>query len=195
MAASSFYTVMKNRIRLLTLLLILLALAPTAFSQKRPPSFFNDRGACPFECCTYRRWKTEKTTKLYERPDVRSRQVGTAVAGSRVRAVTGEVHTIPSRFIVKKKHERYQPGDVLWVYTYQGEGFFQVWFKGRMYQEELIFSPYGGSTGQRCEEKDQCWGELDKELNSVWWIKIRLPNGRTGWTKEGNNFSGSDACG
>jgi hypothetical protein len=186
---------MRNWIRLLPLLFILLAPVRAVFSQKAPPQFFNDRGACPFECCTYRRWKTVRTTVLYERPDVRSRQVGRALAGSRVRAVTGEVHTVPSRFVVKKKHEQYQPGDILWVYTYQGEGYFKVWFKGRMYQEELIFSPYGGSSGRRCEESEQCWGELDKPLNSVWWIKIKLADGRTGWTKEAEHFSGSDACG
>jgi hypothetical protein len=83
----------------------------------------------------------------------------------------------------------------LWVYTYQGEGFFKVWYKGRIYSEELMFSPYGGSTGRRCEETDDCWGELDKELNSVWWIKIRSADGRVGWTSAGENFSGADACG
>ena len=185
----------KHWLRLLLVLFILLAPLRTSFSQKAPPSFLNDKGACPFECCTYRRWKTKRTTKLYQRPDVRSRQIGRAVAGSRVRALTGEVHTIPSRFVVKKPHDRYRPGDVLWIYTYQGEGFFKVWFKGRMYVEELVFSPYGGSTGQRCEVTEQCWGELDKELNSVWWIKIKLAGGRVGWTNEGENFSGADACG
>jgi hypothetical protein len=186
---------MKHCLRFLLVLVMLLSPVRTSFSQKAPPRFFKDKGACPFECCTYRRWKIVKATKLYERPDVRSRQIGKALAGSRVAALTGEVHTVPSRFVVKKPHERYRPGDVLWVYTYQGEGFFKVWFKGRMYVEELVFSPYGGSTGQRCEVLEQCWGELDKELNSVWWIKIKLPGGRTGWTNEGENFSGADACG
>jgi hypothetical protein len=109
--------------------------------------------------------------------------------------MTGEVHTIPSRFVVKKPHAPYKPGDVLWIYTYQGEGFFKVWFKGRMYVEDLLFSPYGGSGGPRCEATDQCWGEMDKRLDSVWWIKIRLAGGRTGWTNEGENFSGADSCG
>lgn len=185
----------ENLPRLLLVLLILLAPLRLSFSQQAPPRFFNDKGACPFECCTYRRWKTEKTTKLYERPDARSKQIGSVIAGSRVRAVTGEVHTVPSRFVVKKPHERYKPGDVLWVYTYQGEGFFKVWFKGRMYVEELLFSPYGGSAGQRCEVTEQCWGTLDKELNSVWWIKIKRADGRVGWTNEAENFSGADGCG
>lgn len=182
-------------LRLLLVLFILLAPLRISFSQKAPPTYFNDKGACPFECCTYGRWKTEKTTKLYERPNVRSRQIGKAVAGSRVRALTGEVHTIPSRFVVKKSHGRYRPGDVLWIYTYQGEGFFKVWFKGRMYVEELVFSPYGGSMGRRCEVAEHCWGELDRVLNSDWWIKIKLAGGRVGWTNEGENFSGADACG
>jgi hypothetical protein len=174
---------------------ILLLPLRVAFPQKEPPRFFVDKGACPFECCQYGRWKTEKTTRLYQRPDIRSKQVASVRAGSRVTALTGEVHTVPSRFLVKKAHERYKPGEVIWVYTYQGEGFFKVWYKGRMYTEELVFSPYGGSTGTRCEEEKTCWGELDKELNSIWWIKVRSADGRVGWTNAGGNFSGADACG
>lgn len=179
---------------ILTVLAVLCLSASVAMAQKRPPQNYIDKGACPGECCTYRKWKAEITTQLFSRPDIHSKRVGIIPAGSSVTALTGDVHTVPSRFLVKKRHGRYRPGDVLWVYTYIGEGNFKVWFNGRMRQEELEFSPFGGTTGIKCEKTAICWGELDRELRSVWWIKIRTPSGLQGWTNQGKNFSGADAC-
>ena len=179
---------------MLTTCVALLLMSSPAMAQKHPPQYYIDRGACPGECCTYRPWKAEITTQLLSRPDVNSKRVGTIRAGSSVRALTGQVNTIPSRFTVKKSHGRYRPGDVLWVYTYIGEGLFKVWFSGRMREEQLEFSVFGGSSGLRCEKSAICWGELDRNLRSTWWIKIRTPAGLEGWTNQGKNFNGADAC-
>ena len=171
-------------------------LGPDVFPQSKPPAIYIDKGACPFECCTYRRWRTEKTTVAYARPDKGSRRVGKFKAGSRVAAITGEVRTVPSRFTVKKVHGKYKPGDVLWVYTPIGEGFYKVWFKGKMYQEEMIYmsGPFERSIPS-CEETPECWGALDRELQAEWWVKIRSAEGWVGWTNEAENFSNKDACG
>ena len=108
------------------LITILILSGFKVLSQTKPPAIYLDKGACPFECCTYRRWTTRKTTIAYAQPNKRSNQIGKFEAGSRVVALTGEVRTIPSRFIVQKAHGNYQPGDVLWVYTPLGEGFYKV---------------------------------------------------------------------
>lgn len=187
---------MKNLLfQVLLSIVALLVLPATVFLQKKPPTVFVDKGACPFECCTYGKWKTEKKIVLYARPDKRSKIVGSVPAKMNVTALTGEVRTIGGRFTVKKPFEKYQPGDVLWLYTYSGEGVFKIWFKGKMYEENLGFSPYGGSMGDRCQVEAQCWGELDKNLDQTWWIKIRTRKGLIGWTTQSEDFSGADACG
>lgn len=173
----------------------LMLLPIVASSQKRPPTVFVDKGACPFECCTYRAWKTEKTTTAYARPDRRSKQVGKFLAGTQVMALTGQVRTVAGRFVVQRPHEKYNRGDVVWLYTYLGEGVFKTWFRGKMSEENIGFSPYGGSMGKRCEVENLCWGELDKELEMTWWIKVRSADGWVGWTNQGENFSGADQCG
>lgn len=170
-------------------------MASVAYSQRRPPTVFVDEGACPFECCTYREWKTEKTTTAYARPDRRSKQVGHFIAGTQVVALTGQVRTVAGRFIVKKPHEKFKRGDVICLYTYLGEGVFKIWFRGKISEENIGFSPYGGSMGKRCEVENLCWGELEKELRMTWWIKIRSADGWIGWTNLGENFSGADECG
>ena len=172
-------------------------LAVPAAAQKVHPPTFLDRGACPFECCTYQRWTVTKDTVAYDKPEKGSRRVGIFKKGSRVRGLTGEVLTTqPGKYVVTKPHEKYKPGDILWVYTPQGEGFFKVWFAGTMVSEELDYmsGPHEES-GIKCDERADCWGRLETELKDEWWVKVRSPAGWIGWTNQTENFHGMDSCG
>ncbi len=102
--------------------------ARNASSLEAPKGKYIDKGACPFECCRYGPWKGRKTTTAYASPDASSDLVGEYQSGTKVTALTGEVHTVPGRFIVKKAHARYKPGDVILVLTYLGEAHFKIWF-------------------------------------------------------------------
>ena len=160
------------------------------------PSQFVDDGACPFECCTYREWRVERETVLHAAPQVDSRFVGRLKPEETVDALTGQVVTTPARFIVKRDHDRFRRDDSFWVYTYLGEGYFKIWRDGSMQEEQLDFSPYGGTGGDRCQESERvCWGQLDRPLKMTWWIKLRDRRGIEGWSSEQENFSGADACG
>lgn len=182
--------------RLLIFATMVVASSLNAHSQSKPPAVYVHKGACPFECCTYREWKTEKTTIAYARPDKKSARVGKFKAGSKVVGLTGEVRTVAARFVILKKHGKYKPGDVLWVYTPLGEGFYRVWFKGKMHDEELDYlsGPFEQST-PTCEQTPDCWGKLEGKLKVDWWVKIRSAEGWVGWTDQADNFSNKDACG
>ena len=161
-----------------------------------PPTRYVDHGACPFECCTYRQWSVEKDTIIRAAPTRHSEKVAILKKGMTVDALTGDVDVVPSRLHVKKTHDTDKPGDVLWVYTYLGEGFFKVWRNGEMVEEELEFSAYpGGIPDNRCSDRPSCWGELDEPLQMTWWIKLRTHDGVEGWTNQSRHFGGADACG
>ena len=179
-----------------SLALIVALFSSNAPAQSRPPAVYVAKGACPFECCTYRKWKVEKTTRIYARPDTESAQVGIVRPGGFIRALTGEVTSIPGKLIVTKAHGKYKPGDVLWFYTPQGEGFFTVWFDGKMYDEELDYmsSKYEKST-PTCEETPSCWAKLERDQKVHWWVKVKLANGKIGWTDQAGNFGNKDSCG
>lgn len=186
---------------LLVCCLLTIGYKPVAFgidsySQSRPPAVYVDKGACPFECCTYRKWRTEKATIAYLQPNKGSRRVGTFKVGTSVVGLTGEVRTIPGKFVILKEHGRYKPGDVLWVYTPLGEGIYKVWFNGKMHEEELEYmsGPFEQSMPS-CEDTSDCWGKLETKLNVQWWVKIKSAAGWVGWTDEALNFSNIDACG
>jgi hypothetical protein len=175
---------------------IVVALLPgMARGADSHPAAYIDQGACPFECCTYRAWHTKAETVAYAQPDQNAKVVGLLKVGAIVEAITGEVHSIPARFVVMKPHAEYKPGDILWVYTYLGEGHFKVWRNGAMQEEDLGFSPYGGSPGARCEDTRHCWGELERELTFSWWVKVRSKEGWEGWSKQPEHFDNKDACG
>ncbi|HZE72350.1 MAG TPA: hypothetical protein VE135_22800 [Pyrinomonadaceae bacterium] len=168
----------------------------TAKNSSRRPEVYVEQGGCPFECCTYREWWAAESTPVLASPSAGAAQVRMLKKGEHVKAITGFVRTRAAEFIVTRNKGRYHAGDTIWVYSYHGEGFFLVWFKGRMSEEDLGFSPYGGSSGTRCQDDSKnCWGHLKAEHSSEWWIKLRLRDGRIGWTNRGHDYKNSDACG
>src|SRR5262249_46597593 len=105
-------------IKKLLLASALVLLPGSATGADSPPAKYIDQGACPFECCVYRAWNTKRDTVVYAQPNKNAKVVGLLKAGATVEAFTGEVHSNRVRFVVKRAHAEYQPGDNLWVYTY-----------------------------------------------------------------------------
>jgi hypothetical protein len=137
-------------------------------AAEAPPKVFVDKGACPFECCTYREWTVEKDTQLFDAVDGK-KTVGKAKKGTKVTALTGEVHTVP--FKVKTND-----GKDIYLLTSHGEGYWTIWEDGRAVagvQENWKSTP----------------------VPNTWWIQIKLSNGNKGWTKESDNFGNKDSCG
>lgn len=181
--------------RALATLLVGGLVCATPLGAKQRPAIYVERGACPFECCTYREWWSLRPINVYARPDLAAKRIRTLARGEHVRAVTGFVRTRAGQFLVTKDKGRYRHGETIWVYTYHGEGYFLIWYDGQMSEEGLGFSPYGGSSGNRGEVGSDSWGHLTTEHSSQWWIKLRLRDGRIGWTNQGSDFKNTDACG
>lgn len=180
----------------LAALLVSVAIAGPAEAQNEEP--YLDEGACPFECCTYRAWVAREVVTLYARPDSESVEVGALQPGDTVTAETGHTVTVPAPFVLRRvvrQHNReFVVGDTLWVLSYQGEGFFKIRYDGKVITNfELGFSPQGGSSGTRCE--NCAIGQLEHELETVWWARLVLPDGTVGWTNQPFTFDGNDACG
>src|SRR5271169_4931391 len=73
---------------------------PYSAGAKRPSSTYIDRGACPFECCTYGQWVALTDATLFDRPHGK-KIVGRVKKGEEVRALTGEVHSAPKRAVAQ----------------------------------------------------------------------------------------------
>jgi hypothetical protein len=82
-------------------------------------------------------------------------------------------------------------GDTILTYTYKGEGFAAVWFKGIFYSEfDISFTKWpdgGGCGGAHCAATYTDLGKI------TWWAQVRLSSGRMGWVDMGEaEFDGMD---
>ena len=176
-------------------------MSASALITPRPPSVFINQGACPFECCTYQKWNPRKNITAYEKPDLNAKVLGIFKKGSTVVGLTGVVQAHANPFVVEKqtksinRKHTYLPGDTLWAYDYLGEGSFNVWFKGEIYQEHLALSANNKLEGHCESGRTDCWGHLAKRYNAPWWVKVKSAEGWVGWTDQTEHFAHIDACG
>lgn len=182
-----------NKARMVFAIMLVMLVSACAAPELRAPVLLTEKGLCPFEGCVYREWVTRKKTPIYAAPEQNTKVIGHLSAGTHVQALTGEVHTAkPGKYRVRKTYGKYKPGDLLWLYGYHGEGVYTVWFAGKLYEEEFSSVNYIGEGGNRCDDKNWCWGVLEQAPESVWWVKVQAPDGRIGWTNQLENFDGKD---
>jgi len=149
------------------------------------PSFpFEDWGACPMECCAYREWNATKETVVRTARYETAPAAFTVKAGEWVTGLTGVVIvTSPGRGVVstsmKLGNRQASPGDLVEYLTYQGEGFYKVWFKGQMLDGVEGYNPITMTV-------EPAW---------VWWAEIKNKKGQVGWTNEVRNFDHIYSCG
>jgi hypothetical protein len=114
--------------------------------------------------------------------------------GDKVLGITGVVITFRPGVIRMDRdlpEQNLKRGDTILTYTYRGEGFSSVWFDGRFDHEfDISFAkwPDGqGCGGTHCAATYVDLGE------KVWWAKIKLKSGRTGWVNmDTAEFDGVD---
>lgn len=174
--------------------------ADGAAGPRLPKVPYEDHGACPFECCTYRTWTVKAATQ------VRTDRRDTAPVAFRVRAgeqvdgITGVVvtrklgrATIQKPIVVDPEGLELRPGDVVHVVNYIGEGFWKIWARGRLHHVELA------GKQQTCAGDDRepvtCAAQIVEEPETVWWAKVRNRAGQEGWTRQLDHFGNIDACG
>lgn len=164
---------------------ILIATFVTFGQNSRPAVPFVDKGACPFECCTYREWTVDKPTVMRSAMSDGSSIAFRLRKGERVRGVTGNVITSQAGEVRVLKRTKIgklmaQPGDTLYLLTYVGEGFHRVWYRGKITEEETW---------------DKTIFRQIRSPKAVWWVKVRNSKGQIGWSREPDNFGNKDQCG
>lgn len=171
----------------LSFLLILCSIAGAVFGQNKsgPPVPYIDKGACPFECCTYRQWNVVKPTAIRAAMRENAPVSFRLRAGEKVRGMTGVVITTQPGIVRVLKNTKLQNtslnrGDELLLLTNLGEGFSKVWYKGRIFEGD----PY-----------DDTVYKTIRERISIWWVKVKNRRGQIGWSREPDNFGNKDQCG
>jgi hypothetical protein len=80
---------------------------------------------------------------------------------------------------------RVKAGDILYLLTYQGEGFTKAWFDGRLY-DSLDGTDFFNAV---CDSNPgRCTGRLIEKPTREWWVQVRDADGRVGWTSQPDAF-------
>jgi hypothetical protein len=176
-------------------------LAPSQHKQPSPPSRYEDFGACPFECCTYRRWSVSAETLLYKSRSANSPVAFRVRKGEHVVGLTGVVITLkPGKALVKKattlgligeRQVRVKAGDILYLLHYEGEGVYKFWFRGRIYEAQMPFAP---DLIKSTDDPAQAYLQQLSEPETVWWVKVKNRRGQVGWSKQDDHFGDMDSC-
>jgi hypothetical protein len=103
--------------------------------QAGPPVPYEDHGVCPFEGCIYREWLARRVTPVYRDRDRSSPILFQLTRGDKIQAITGIVVTTKPGVVRFTQAWRglAQPGDLLYLLTYRGEGLTKAWFKGQFF--------------------------------------------------------------
>ena len=168
-------------------------------TQAGPPIPFDENGACPFLCCTYRAWTVDWDTDL--RTD---RRDDTPVAfhaalNDTVEALTGVVTTTKAgrasasrQVTIGAKHLVVPAGEPIYLLRNVGGGDWKIWVKGTIDQQYIPSQGY--CTGDKLAS-DECAITVTEQPEVVWWAKVRNSRGQEGWTREVDHFGNIDSCG
>jgi hypothetical protein len=170
-------------------------LAPKPMSQPALPFF--DWKTCPFEGCSYRQWTAAKYIVVYDTWKHSRHEIAQLSKGDQVIGVTGVVITFKPGVIRMDRdlpEQNLKQGDTILTYTYVGEGFSAVWFKGNYYSQfDLTFvkAPDGGGCSGA-----HCAATLVDSGKHVWWAEVKLKSGKVGWVNmDEAEFEGVDMLG
>ena len=160
-----------------------------------------ERGVCPFECCTYGRWRALAEIPVYAAEADTSRVAFRLRRSEEFTARTGNVHVDPVGLAVARdtitltppqdsKPIRLSPGDTVQVLSPVGEGFFRQRVKGRVVEAEGFWAM------TRIGAKRPV-GELLRRPAWSWWVQVENAKGQSGWLAMDSirgKIWGADAC-
>jgi len=183
----------------LLLAIVLLTSACGRTKTTGPPIPFDEAGACPFQCCTYREWSVDYDTDLHTDRKDDAPIAFRASLGDTVTALTGVVTTTrvgrataPRQVTVGMKHTVVPVGQSIYLLRNIGGGDWKIWVNGVM--DEQYIPSQGYCTGDK-QSSDECALTVVEQPQIVWWAQIRDAQGREGWTREEDHFGNIDACG
>lgn len=167
---------------------------PAQNSDSGPALPVVDENACPFEGCAFRKWIASKDVVLSSTWKEGREPVASIKKGQVVTGLTGVHITFePARVEVLKPIPELgvQPGDIILLFMNRGEGFMDVWAKGRWWKEyDCSFIKEINAACLR-----DCPAKLIAHGRKEWWVQVKTSDGLTGWAKARGQFDCMDMLG
>lgn len=158
-----------------------------AAQVERPAVPFIQYNICPFECCQYGEWISKSSLKLYQTEGDTTNTALLINPNEEFTAIRGNVHIIKlGVVVVNATFEEFKKNDTLYILSSKGEGYYDVWYNGKIIQDIYEF-----------------WSTYETPLieNSIteWWILVKTQTGKYGWLRRtadsSEEIDGQDGCG
>jgi hypothetical protein len=167
--------------------------------QAGPPIPYDEDGACPFQCCTYREWTVDWDTDIHSDRHDEAPVAFHAALNETVQAMTGVVTTTKvgrasaSRQVtIGAQHLVVPAGETIYLLRNVGGGDWKIWLNGVVDQQYIPSQGY--CNGDR-KSSDECAITIAEQPETVWWAKVQSSRGQEGWTREIEHFGNIDSCG
>ena len=162
--------------------------------------------ACQLECCRLGEWSTSfSPLAVYAQPGDPSAPVATIpvrtsfVANSSVVVVRRFGIAVVDKLVRKRPYflndsSTLTPGDTVYLMKYNGEDWFTSIIHNRVDTVHAFWGP--GGPGVLRPQGTPSYGRILQNLETEWWVRVRLTNGSAGWinmTRVGS-VRGPDAC-
>jgi hypothetical protein len=177
--------------RLVLLLAMLVSIySMSLLSQSHPTAPFIEEGVCPYEFgCDFTKWVSLIRTPLFTND---SDTISIAYWMDRGDSLTfnhGNMHVDQIGVaIVVYPTEGYAVGDTIYPLSYQGEGYYDVWYKGRI---RSIHRFWHNETEPNNPFRSAC---LVVPQRVTWWVSLTNNKRQTGWLPLTNACPTSGAC-
>ena len=179
-------------------MLVALGCGRTGPGQGGPPLPFDEDGACPFQCCTYREWSVEYPTDIHMDRRDDSPAAFHVDIGDTVTATTGVVETTKvgrasaSRDVRAGANRLAVPaGQPIYLIRNVGGGDWKIWVNGVVDRQYI---PSQGYCTPEKQSSDECAMKVVDQPVNVWWARVQNARGQAGWTREVDHFGNIDAC-
>jgi hypothetical protein len=152
------------------------------------PHFEDITGVCFDGSCLLDTWKLNKEAKLRADHNEHAGVIATVSPGETLYVEHMVTEVTPVHAVVVFAQGRFLAGDEFYILNSLGEGYFRVWYNGRIVEEELMgVSMQQTENGEwaKCQEPDaNCWAEANGYPEEIWWAQVKAREGKEGWLRD-----------
>jgi hypothetical protein len=178
--------------------------SPVFAETQQPPAVVIEKNASLDSRIRYQKWNVREVTDVFMEKDFNGPIIAILQPGDLVWGITGDIHAgAVGRILVTRDHQipkskRLMEGDIIYPLYSLGNGVYKFWHQGDILIDSLLDIKGLFPTGQaRAPVENKVWGvslwgmlpETSRQSGSEeWWVQIRLPDNRLGWTNRPYHF-------
>lgn len=177
---------------------LLLLPSPFAAAAQQPPDVVIEENANLISGIVFQKWNVREITEIFQDKNFNGPIIAVLQPGDFVWGLSGDVHSAPNgKILVTRDHQtrsgRLLPeGAVIYPLYAMGNGIYKFWHEGDVQIANLL-DIRGMAAGEvRPPAEEKIWGVVLEEMRrpggQEWWVKVKLTDGRIGWTKDPLHF-------